>query len=175
VLALLVLVVLYRAVHRRVQRMKRERTRREEEARASTMAAKRETLELSTINEALLSTTLLRHPAVLIAATDFLELGQLRRFEDLRDCGSLHFCDTMAALLDESRFFYIFLSHQWTSWSAPDPSGTQYAIMQSAVRHVSEKYGWPIETVMVWVDYASIPQRNENAMNSAIVRTRHSN
>ena len=57
---------------------------------------------------------------------------------------------------------------QWTSWNHPDPTRTQYKAMVAAVRHVAEQMGWPLENVLVWADYCSIPQSNESEQLEAI-------
>ena len=126
---------------------------------------------IASIMDAIDTTFDLPFPAALIPATEFLALDELVRHEKLRDRGTLRYRDTMGTLRDKAgkaQNKYIFLSHQWTAWSAPDPSGAQLAVMHAAVRHVAATHGWPLEDVMVWCDYTSIPQSNEACMQQAI-------
>ena len=117
--------------------------------------------ETERVLAAIETTRSLGHPAVFIAAEAFLSMGQLRSFEELRDDGLLCFRDTLGALSDTEGFgyFYMFISHQWTAWTEPDPTNRQYVAMCAAIRHVASKYNWPLDKVMVWADLCSIPQR----------------
>jgi len=56
--------------------------------------------------------------------------------EQVRNGGRLVFRDSFneLALGDD---YTIFISHQWTSFSAPDPSGEHYAVMCAAVRKIA--------------------------------------
>ena len=140
---------------------------------AAVAAAKQETEDLAQIMDAIDTTFDLPYPASLMSATDFLALRELISFEKLRDGGKLRYRDTMSTLRDaahggKAQSPYIFLSHQWTSWSLPDPSHAQLAVMHAAVKHVASTHGWSLEDVMVWCDYTSIPQSNEACMQQAI-------
>jgi hypothetical protein len=57
---------------------------------------------------------------------------------------------------------------QWTSFSAPDPSGVQYATMVNALRRVLAEERWSDARTWVWVDYISIPQRSRGMQKLAI-------
>ena len=43
---------------------------------------------------------------------------------------------------------------RWTSWTAPDPDDTQIVVMIAAVKTVAAAYGWPLDKIWVWVEYA---------------------
>ena len=40
--------------------------------------------------------------------------------------------------------------------------------MGPAVEHVADANGWPLESVYVWVDFSSIPQKNRKIQEGAI-------
>ena len=111
--------------------------------------------------QAIECTRKLGHSAVFVPAETFLQMASLERHETLRDLGKLLFYDTLSdlAAIHSKGVYYIFISHQWTSWLEPDPSGKQYDVMAAAVREITKHNDWPIEDVMVWCDYISIPQQ----------------
>lgn len=126
--------------------------------------------ELLWIKEAIATTRQVEHSVVLVPADVFLLLDVLREHETLRNSGKLIYRDTLQELgSDEHESqFYIFISHQWTSWTEPDPTGKQYKVMAAAVRAIAASYNWPLERVLVWVDYCSIPQRCVASQKNAI-------
>ena len=113
------------------------------------------------------ATATLTHAAALVRASDFVELGKLQTYEDMRDRGALVYKDNVDALAHPS-VTYLFLSHQWTSWTEPDPTGKQYAAMVSAVQSVVAAEGWRLAETLVWCDYFSIPQRCLSEQEAAI-------
>jgi len=64
----------------------------------------------------------------------------------------------------------LFFSHQWTSFTAPDPSGNQYRAMCHAAKDMAKQNGWDqsLKDVFIWVDYSSIPQVNPAVQNLAV-------
>ena len=52
----------------------------------------------------------------------------------------------------------IFFSHEWTSFAEPDPDGSQFRVMCSALREIANHEGRPLDEVYVWVDLSSLPQ-----------------
>ena len=168
VLCALVVAAAFRRHHRR-QRLQAAKAAAVAQE-AAVAAAKQETEDLASIMDAIDTTFDLPYPAALMPAADFLALDQLVEHERLRDGGLLRYRDTMDGLRDANgtQSLYIFMSHQWTAWSAPDPSGTQLRVMKAAVRHVAAVHGWSLDAVMVWVDYCSIPQSNAACMQQAI-------
>lgn len=119
------------------------------------------------ISEAIASTNDMAHAAVLISAGDFLKLGRLRSHEELRDSGVLMFHDRLHQLVTTTQRI-VFFSHQWTSHTAPDPSGLQYATMRAAILAVAEQNEWALERVWIWVDYIGIPQASRGTQALAI-------
>ena len=57
---------------------------------------------------------------------------------------------------------------EWTSNSEPDPTGTQYATMLTALKRVAAYERWELSRTWVWVDYISIPQRSRGTQKLAI-------
>ena len=94
----------------------------------------------------------MKFPAALLSAKAFAELGSLQSHEDLRERGLLIFHDNLHDMI-HSTARLIFFSHQWTSFALPDPSGTQYEAMLSALRHIVHNEQWDIHATWVWVDY----------------------
>lgn len=62
----------------------------------------------------------------------------------------------------------IFFSHQWTSYTAPDPSNAQFNVMKASLHAISRRNKWPLERMMCWVDYSSVPQRQPAQQSMAI-------
>jgi hypothetical protein len=107
----------------------------------------------------------------MLSASEFMALGELMSHEELRDgdAARLHHIDLMSELqaLGPKRRV-AFFSHQWTSFDHPDHTGAQYAVMIAALREVIESNGWSVGATLVWVDYASTPQRNKHTQKLAI-------
>jgi len=119
------------------------------------------------LTEALETTREFEHPEVLISVTNFLTLGKLQSHEELRDRGLLLFHDQLGEI-SRAPQRVMFFSHQWTSWTEPDPTNQQYECMVAAALTISKTNGWPMERVWVWCDYISIPQRTRNTQKLAI-------
>ena len=92
-----------------------------------------------TIREAIATTSSLPFPATFVRASDFVNLGHLVPHEELRDAGKLIYWDHFAQLHDSINHDIIFLSHQWTAVDHPDPTGTQYRVMVSAIHKVESE------------------------------------
>merc|ERR1712048_1347993 len=108
----------------------------------------------------------------------FLRLGAIPSHEEARSSGLLRFLDTIRCaqlFLTSSEdvdahgsAFAVFISHQWTSFQFPDPSGLQYEAMRKALRSVATRYQVNLLRMYTWVDYCSIPQANSHAQRLAI-------
>ena len=131
----------------------------------------------------------MNHSAVLVPASTFVSLGELRAYEDLRDEGKLIYRDSFSALAHGDDYI-VFFSHQWTSFDHPDPANVQYPVMVAALLKLAEEKEADnavregktraseagdatevvsiLERMLVWVDYSSIPQRSEATLKLAI-------
>ena len=115
-----------------------------------------------------------------IRAETFLNLKAVLMHEDALERGCLvEFCQDLGSS--------IFISHQWLSCSHPDPHGEQLQVMQKALRNImtprtrqmqisphmgSEMFRCPQpvnyaskmqrKPLLIWYDYMSIPQKEEN-------------
>ena len=106
---------------------------------------------------------------VLLRAQDFLIGNEIRRFEDCRRDGHHIVLDSTDQLKQfEKRQRIIFFSHQWTSWTLPDPTGEQYRCMVAAVDKIVTEKKWKMASVWIWCDYISIPQLGEETLQLAI-------
>jgi len=99
----------------------------------------------------------------------FVGLGALRSHEAL--LGELAVypvqADVRKAAVDE-KLVFMFLSHQWLGFDHPDPERLHYKAMRQAVDHVAKHAQSDLSCVRVWVDYASIPQKNRAEQRLAI-------
>lgn len=131
-----------------------------------------EQLMEATLNESIRALHQLDYPLHLVRGDEFVEEGKLMRHEVLRNTHKLTVLDS---LTDVDAFIaagkhVIFFSHQWTSFTVPDPSNTQYEVMCLAIKKMAESNGWDVslKDVFVWVDFSCIPQANPSTQNLAI-------
>ena len=68
-------------------------------------------------------------PVIAVPVAEVLGLSEMRPFEEMLDAGAREWYPELGPLL--------FVSHQWTSYTEPDPSGKQLALLQAALRHVA--------------------------------------
>jgi len=136
------------------------------------ISARHERLMEETIDESLRSVSQLEFPLHLVKRADFIKEGMLQRHEIMRDQHKLLVIDSLAEV---DNFMsqgnpVIFFSHQWTSFSQPDPSGSQYRSMVNALQQVAEQNEWDehMDNIYVWVDFSCIPQTNPCTQNLAI-------
>lgn len=131
-----------------------------------------EQLMEATLNESIRALHQLDYPLHLIRGDEFIDQGKLMRHEVLRNTHKLTVLDSLTdvdAFIDAGKHV-LFFSHQWTSFTLPDPSGIQYAGMCTAMKELAQRNGWDAscKDVFVWVDYSSIPQANPSTQNLAI-------
>ena len=123
----------------------------------------------NTIADALSSLKMLKYPVNLLSAVDFLAAGKLMVHEVLRDLGKIEVLDSLEEVAETRKARpIIFFSHQWTGFSQPDPSGTQFRAMAAALVEVRKAQGWDLNSMRVWVDYSSIPQKHAGIQSLAI-------
>ena len=137
---------------------------------------------------ALETTHNLQYTAAFIRASDFIALGRLTSHEALRNQGKLIYRDRFGdlALGDD---YTVFVSHQWTSWTDPDPTNEQYPVMCAAIQHLAVEKLLKLQQegdgdggggggvasmeelldgILIWVDYSSIPQVSASTTKLAI-------
>eukprot|EP00573_Skeletonema_grethae_P003344 CAMPEP_0201690996 /NCGR_PEP_ID=MMETSP0578-20130828/4272_1 /ASSEMBLY_ACC=CAM_ASM_000663 /TAXON_ID=267565 /ORGANISM="Skeletonema grethea, Strain CCMP 1804" /LENGTH=1068 /DNA_ID=CAMNT_0048176103 /DNA_START=182 /DNA_END=3388 /DNA_ORIENTATION=+ len=131
-----------------------------------------EQLMEATINESIRALHQLDYPLHLVRGDEFVVEGKLVRHEVLRNTHKLTVLDSLA---DVDSFIaagkhIVFFSHQWTSFTVPDPSNSQYEAMRVSLRELAKSNGWDesLKDVFVWVDYSCIPQANPSTQNLAI-------
>ena len=119
--------------------------------------------------DALDTTRSLQFPGVLVQLSDFVAMGRLEPFEKLRDSSvRLRYFDALEQLESSGGCKVVFLSHQWTSFTEPDPTGDQYRVMLSSIAHVMDVEDWNPDRVLVWCDYCSVPQGHKGMQGFAI-------
>jgi hypothetical protein len=131
-----------------------------------------EQLMEATLNESVRSLHQLDYPLHLVRGDEFVDEGKLMRHEVLRNTHKLTVLDSLS---DVDSFIaagkhVVFFSHQWTSFTAPDPSGQQYDVMCTAMKELARRNGWDesLKDVFAWIDYSCIPQANPSTQNLAI-------
>lgn len=131
-----------------------------------------EQLMEATLNESIRTLHQLDYPLHLVRGDEFAEEGKLRRHEVLRNTHKLTVLDSLP---DVDAFVaagkkIIFFSHQWTSFTSPDPSCHQYETMCAAMKELAARKGWDmsLKDIFVWVDFSCIPQANPSMQNLAI-------
>eukprot|EP00928_Gymnodinium_smaydae_P040736 TRINITY_DN275_c0_g2_i1.p1 TRINITY_DN275_c0_g2~~TRINITY_DN275_c0_g2_i1.p1 ORF type:complete len:946 (+),score=98.92 TRINITY_DN275_c0_g2_i1:116-2953(+) len=123
--------------------------------------------ERKIVDDALDSIYTVAHPMVVLPIPIFRKFNQLIAHEDIIDSAKwLHTIEDIDEFLVEHRV--IFMSHQWTAFSVPDPSGEQYHQMILAIDTITAEREWSESQTYVWVDYSSIPQRNRSLQTLAI-------
>jgi hypothetical protein len=111
----------------------------------------------------------MKYPMVLVKAEQFLLLRELLDYESARERGLHVMLDSMTAVDKfEEQERIVFLSHQWTSHTVPDPSRVQFTTMLAALQRVMSAKGWNPSRVYVWVDYTCVPQRHRPTRELAI-------
>lgn len=131
-----------------------------------------EQLMEATLNESIRALHQLDYPLHLIRGDEFVSEGKLVRHEVLRNTHKLTVLDSLGdvdAFIDAGKHV-VFFSHQWTSFSLPDPTNGQYSCMVNALKELVKRSGWDenLKDVFVWVDYSCIPQANPSTQNLAI-------
>eukprot|EP00325_Prymnesiales_sp_UTEX-LB-985_P006737 CAMPEP_0174704688 /NCGR_PEP_ID=MMETSP1094-20130205/8184_1 /TAXON_ID=156173 /ORGANISM="Chrysochromulina brevifilum, Strain UTEX LB 985" /LENGTH=971 /DNA_ID=CAMNT_0015902771 /DNA_START=18 /DNA_END=2933 /DNA_ORIENTATION=- len=114
----------------------------------------------------------LTHPMVLVPAELFVGFGELPMHENLRDDRvgliTINNLQELRQLKHVKKRKVIFISHQWLSRSAPDPSNAHYRSMKSAVEQVATSANAPLDGYAVWCDYCSISQKHPKLQRLAI-------
>mmetsp|Transcript_5419 Transcript_5419/g.7092 ORF Transcript_5419/g.7092 Transcript_5419/m.7092 type:complete len:986 (+) Transcript_5419:173-3130(+) len=124
-----------------------------------------------TLNEATRCLRSLEYPLHLLRGDEFISEETLTRHEVMRNTHRLVVLDNIAdvdAFVQAGKQI-VFFSHQWTSFTKPDPTNHQFKHMVHAVKELAKRNGWDdFRDVFVWVDYSCIPQANASVQNLAI-------
>lgn len=126
----------------------------------------------ATLNESVRSLHQLDYPLHLVRGDEFIEGKKLMRHEVLRNTHKLTVLDSLSdvdAFIAAGKHI-VFFSHQWTSFTLPDPSNNQYNVMKDALKQLAKQNGWDesLRDVFTWIDYSCIPQANPSTQNLAI-------
>jgi len=121
------------------------------------------------VRSAIASVLMTKFAIVFMPLRAFKAEGRLIPHEEARAKGLLTQCDTYDEVAEFIRVHpTAFFSHQWLSRSHPDPDGRQYELMLDASRRLCELEGVSEESLFVWIDYSSIPQRNKHMQRMSI-------
>jgi len=106
------------------------------------------------------------HPMVVLSLADLAARGRLPPHEAVR--GELVFLedyDEVVAFARENSI--LFVSHQWLSFSEPDPDGAHFDAVCRAGELIARRGRLAPEDLYVWIDYSSVPQRNSTSQANA--------
>lgn len=121
------------------------------------------------MRDAVRGLTRLKYSLNLISLATFTAAGKLTTHEEMRDAGGLTVIDVWEdAITFASEKTIVFFSHQWLGWKEPDPNNVHYPVMVEAINKVLERCGHRPEDVYIWLDYSSIPQKNQSSQLLAI-------
>ena len=104
----------------------------------------------------------------MVPGDKFVAIGSLKSHEDLQGSLEVHPSAEHVKAASAKGEVFLFLSHQWLGFEHPDPDGVHYAAMVRAVRAVAADAAVGLDLVRVWVDCASIPQKNRSEQKLAI-------
>ena len=111
----------------------------------------------------------MQFPMAVVRATEFIRLGKLVPHETLRDKKLLLMLDAPSAAAKlRKKGCILFFSHQWLSTDVPDPAGQQFGDMSSAIQEFVQARRLKTDSIFVWVDYCSIPQRSAQQQQLAV-------
>ncbi|KAL3910809.1 MAG: hypothetical protein SGPRY_008921, partial [Prymnesium sp.] len=118
-------------------------------------AARQRLADLERVNKAIANITSMRFSACFIKLEDFVEAGELRTHEQMRDQHKLKLLDTYSAFMD-----FVATHPTWLGFRYPDPNSDHFpAIVRACYALCASRQVDPAE-MYVWVDYTSIPQEN---------------
>lgn len=90
--------------------------------------------------------------------SDFQKLGKLQSHETIREQES---AKRPLKLLDSTKLAQeflnegnkiLFFSHQWVSWTHPDPENRQYDSMKASADLLVAQLGWDNSKTYIWAD-----------------------
>jgi len=99
----------------------------------------------------------------------FKAMGKITTHEDAREKGFLVHVDNYDELITfVAKNPVAFISHQWLSWGNPDPDLLQFNNMVGSLEALCKEHGYSEESLHIFLDYTSIPQKNVTARINAI-------
>jgi len=119
------------------------------------------------VEQAVQSIRELPHPMVLLTVADFKRHNKLMSHEEMHSSSKwLYTIDEVEEFC--LKFHVVFVSHQWTAFSCPDPTNIQYKAMLMSIEAIRVQEGWQENNMFLWVDYSSIPQKHRGTQALAI-------
>jgi len=128
------------------------------------------------LEQAIQSIRELPHPMVLLSVAEFKKPKKLLSHEEVH-CQSVWLYTIEEIEIFCSEHHVVFVSHQWTAFECPDPTNRQYRAMLMSIDTLQVQEGWQEQSMFLWVDYFSIPQKHHGtqalAINSLTVYASH--
>lgn len=111
-------------------------------------------------------------PLYIISAADLLSMTQedlMGLHEGVRARGKLLSLDTIEDVQNfKKNHLLLFLSYEWLSWNKLGPSSDQFATIKMAMLNVCTRFRISSDSLFVWLDILSIPQRHATLKSLAI-------
>ena len=109
--------------------------------------------DLARVQRAIQSSQQLRHPASFITFDVIRQLGEFTSHEKVREQGHLHVFDTYEMLSDfTKKHATLFVSHQWLSFTDPDPKKQQYQALLEACDALCNFKGLAAKDLYIWLE-----------------------
>ena len=116
---------------------------------------------LARLRDATLSMSTVRFSVCLVKFSHFKSHGRLIPHEEVRQRGQLISLDEHEHVLAfAARYHTMFVSHQWLGYDHPDPEVIHYPAIVEAANALCAKFSLDPDSLYLWIDYLSIPQRN---------------
>lgn len=113
-------------------------------------------LNIARVNRAIDSGQQLRHPAIFVTFDVLRELGAFTSHETVREQGRLHVFDTHEMLRTFAKDHdTLFVSHQWLSFTGPDPKAIQYQALLEACDALCNQEGLAAKDLYIWLECAN--------------------
>jgi len=121
------------------------------------------------VHQTLANITQPRFPGVFVYYRTFKKIGKFVAHERLRDMGKTVTLDSHDELVQASvRSPMVFVSHQWLGFEEPDPKNDHYTATVEACELLCAQENLDPSSLLIWLDYMSIPQKNAHTQQLAI-------
>jgi len=128
-----------------------------------------EAAQRARVKKAVQSAVTMQSSCYLITFQTMKEMNGLEPHEVMRDSGKLKTIDDYESLVQlVNKSPIIFFSHQWVAWAHPDPDKIQYNEMVKSCEAICAEKGFSTDSVYIFLDYLSIPQKNVSMRLAAI-------